>query len=207
MALPRKEVHDDILVPEHYKRMKRGPQVMLPKDIGMVIAYSGVGKESFCIDAGTGSGWLAVSLGRICKKVVTYDKREDFLEIGKRNAEREGLTNIVFKEGDVTEKIEEVDADLVALDMPDSQKAVRNSWGALREGGIIFGYLPHTEQVSAFVEELGVVGFSNIITLEVIVRDMLVRKEGTRPSTKGVWHTGYLVFAKKELSPAAKRQS
>jgi len=30
------------------------------------------------------------------------------------------------------------------------------------------------------------------------IRDMLVREEGTRPSTKGVWHTGYLVFAQKQ---------
>ncbi|EQD32669.1 hypothetical protein B1A_19380, partial [mine drainage metagenome] len=34
------------------------------------------------------------------------------------------------------------------------------------------------------------------------VRDMLVRKEGMRPSTKGLWHTAYLVFARK---PEAKQ--
>jgi tRNA (adenine57-N1/adenine58-N1)-methyltransferase len=204
--LRRREESNDVLVPEHYKRMKRGPQVMLPKDIGIVIAYSGVGKESFCIDGGTGSGWLAVSLARICKRVVTYDRRKDFIAIAKKNAEREGLENIEFKEGDVIERIDERDADLVALDIPDSQRAIRNSWGALREGGSIFGYLPHTEQVAAFVEELGAVGFSDIITLEVIVRDMLVRKEGTRPSTKGVWHTGYLVFARKKEGLSAVGQ-
>jgi tRNA A58 N-methylase Trm61 len=36
--------------------------------------------------------------------------------------------------------------------------------------------------------------------VEVMVRDMLVRKEGTRPSTKGIWHTAYLVFARKTES-------
>lgn len=190
----------DVLVPESYKRLKRGPQVMLPKDIGIVIAYSGIGKDSFCVDAGTGSGWLAISLGRICKRVVSYDIRADFLDIARKNADREGLDNIEFKEGDVTEAIDETGADLVALDMPDSHKAVSNAWKALRDGGIIFGYLPHMEQVSAFVAALEGSGFGDVLTLEVIVRDMLVRKEGMRPSTKGVWHTGYLVFGKKPAS-------
>ena len=184
-------------LPSHYSRLKRGPQVILPKDIGIIIAYTGIGKGSVCVDAGTGSGWLAVSLGRICKSVVSYDVREDFLKIADRNVKGEGLDNVLLKNADVMEGIEEKDVDLVTLDMPDSEKALRNAHGALKAGGYVVGYLPHTEQVKRFVEELEQLGFSNITSMEVIARDMLVRKEGTRPSTKGVWHTGYLVFAQK----------
>jgi len=58
-------------LPEPYNKMKRAPQVILPKDIGIIIAYSGVNRESVCVDAGTGSGWLAVGLARIAKKVIS----------------------------------------------------------------------------------------------------------------------------------------
>ena len=54
------------------------------------------------------------------------------------------------------------------------------------------------EQVKDFISELNKYKFRDILTLEVIARDMLIREEGTRPSTKGVWHTAYLVFAQKQ---------
>ncbi len=185
-----------MFIPEHYKRLKRGPQVILPKDIGTIIAYTGVNKESVCLDAGTGSGWLAVSLARICKHVTTYDIREDFIKIAERNREKEGLDNLVIKKGDIR-KARERNMDLVVLDMPNAHKVVRNAHKALKGNGHICGYLPHMEQVKDFVSALNKLNFRNIHTMEVIARDMLVRNEGTRPSTKGVWHTAYLVFAQK----------
>ncbi len=186
-----------VFIPESYRRLKRGPQVILPKDIGVIIAYTGVGKNSVCVDAGTGSGWLAVSLARICKQVTSYDLREDFMKIAERNMRSEGLDNLVLKLGDVTKRIEEKGVDLVTLDLPGSDKAVRNAYKALKQNGYICGYLPHMEQVKSFVSKLEKYRFRNVVVLEIIARDMLVRKEGTRPSTKGVWHTAYLTFAQK----------
>ncbi len=186
-----------MFIPDSYRRLKRGPQVILPKDIGIIIAYTGVNRNSVCLDAGTGSGWLAVSLARICKKVTSYDVREDFLKIAERNKMMENLDNLILKKGDITKKISEKDVDLVTLDMPDSHKAVKNAYKALKTEGYICGYLPHMEQVSKFVKTLNKSKFRNINTFEVILRDMLVREEGMRPSTKGVWHTAYLVFAQK----------
>jgi tRNA (adenine57-N1/adenine58-N1)-methyltransferase len=186
-----------MFIPEAYRRLKRGPQVILPKDIGIIMAYTGVSKNSTCVDAGTGSGWLAVSLARICKHVTSYDVREDFMRIADRNMHAEGLDNLTLKLGDVTKRIDEKDVDLVTLDMPGSDKAVRNAYKALKQNGYICGYLPHMEQVKSFVSKLEKFSFRNVFVLEVIARDMLVRKEGMRPSTKGVWHTAYLAFAQK----------
>ncbi len=188
----------DILIPSFYRRLKRGPQVILPKDIGIIIAYSGIGRESVCVDAGTGSGWLAVSLARLCKRVYSYEIREDFIRIAERNREITGSDNLEIRNADVTKGIKERDIDLVVLDMPDSEKVVRHANRALKSGGRIVGYLPHTEQVSAFVAKLERYKFRDIFTIEVIVRDMLVRERGVRPSTKGVWHTAYLTFGEKE---------
>jgi len=189
-----------MFVPESYRRLKRGPQVILPKDIGMIITYTGINKNSVCIDAGTGSGWLAITLARICKQVTSYDNRDEFLKLAEKNRANEGLDNLTLKKKDVRRGFTEKNvADLVTLDMPNSDKAVKGAHKALKQNGYIFGYLPHMEQVKNFVAELNKYKFRDIITLEVIARDMLVREEGVRPSTKGVWHTAYLVFGQKSV--------
>ena len=185
------------IYPQMYRRLKRGPQVILPKDIAIIMVYAGVGKESVCVDAGTGSGWLALSLARVCKEVYSYDTREEFTAIAERNRVMLGLENVRFKKGDVFLNIEEREVDLVTLDLPNAEKALRCAKRALRRDGMVVGYLPHMEQVKKFVAKLSSLGFEDVYTLESIVRDMLVREEGIRPSTKGVWHTAYLTFARK----------
>ncbi|MCL5101738.1 MAG: methyltransferase domain-containing protein [Candidatus Marsarchaeota archaeon] len=197
-------MHIDL--PDNFKKMKRAPQVILPKDIGIIIAYAGVGKESFCVDAGTGSGWLAVSLARIAKRVVSYELREDFIKIAEKNKLNANVPNLEIRHGDITKELKEKDVDVITLDMPNAEKAIPRAKKALKPNGIIVGYMPHMEQVSRFAAKLEKSGFIEIRTYECILRDMLVRPEGMRPSTKGVWHTAYLVFAKKSdsIMPASK---
>lgn len=186
--------------PSMYRKLRRGPQVILPKDIGIIVSYSGIGRDSVCVDAGTGSGWLAVSLARICSKVYSYDTRPEFIAIAERNRAMLGLDNLEFINADVTKGISQKGVDLVVLDMPSSDKALPSARKALREGGTVAGYLPHAEQLNRFVKRLGKLGFADTHAVEAIVRDMLAREEGTRPSTKGIWHTAYLVFATKPKS-------
>jgi tRNA (adenine57-N1/adenine58-N1)-methyltransferase len=187
------------IYPKIYKKLRRGPQVILPKDIGIIIAYSGVGKESVCVDAGTGSGWLTIGLARVCKHVYGYDIRDDFLKITKHNVDLVGVENVTLKNQDITKRIDEKNLDLVTLDLPNAEKALRNVKKALKPGGCVVGYFPNIEQVKRYVETLDKLGFVDAYTIESIVRDILVRKEGSRPSTKGIWHTGYLTFARNPL--------
>ncbi len=186
------------IYPKIYRKLRRGPQVILPKDIGTIVAYSGISKESVCVDAGTGSGWLAVSLARLCKKVYSYDVRPDFLDIAEKNRAMLGLDNLELINRDVTKGILQTEVDMVALDMPSSEKAILSARKALMPDGVIVGYLPHMEQAKKFVDKLTRLGFCDIYTTETIIRDMLVRKEGTRPTNTGIWHTAYLVFARKQ---------
>ena len=180
------------------RKLKRGPQVVLPKDIGMIMAYTGVGKTSKVLDAGAGSGWLAISLGNVAKSVVAYERREDFAELSRKNVERAGLKNVKVKLADVFDGISEKGLDLVTLDLADSDRVVPHAYKALKNGGYVVGYLPHAEQASRFVKECERAGFLEIFTLESIVREILVREHGFRPENVGLTHTAYLVFARKE---------
>lgn len=190
------------------KRCKRGPQVILPKDIGMILAYSGIGKDSVVVDAGAGSGWLAVSLANVAKKVTSYEWRPEFAELAEKNAKRAGVEgSLEIKRANVLEGIEEREVDLVTLDLADSDKAVAHAHAALRAGGMVFGYLPHVEQARRFHEACTAAGFGEPHMMEVIVRDYLVRAAGVRPENTGLTHTAYLVFASKKSQatpPAAK---
>ena len=185
------------IYPTFYKKLKRGPQVILPKDIGIILAYTGVNKESICVDAGTGSGWLAVSLATIAKKVSTYEIRDDFAKIAEKNIQLLELNNITLKNKDVTKKIDEKDADIFTLDMPNAEKALKNVKKALKVNGIVAAYIPHMEQVVKFSNTLKKLNFKEVHVVECILRDILVREEGMRPTTKGIWHTAYLIFARK----------
>lgn len=186
-----------IELPDHFAKFKRAPQVILPKDIGIIMAYSGVNSESVCVDAGTGSGWLAVSLARVAKRVISYEIREDFIKIAEKNKLTANVPNLEIRHGDITKELKEKDIDIITLDMPGSDKVILRARKSLKENGVIVGYLPHVEQVAKFVSKLRKNGFGDPKIYECILRDILVREEGIRPSTKGVWHTAYLVFANK----------
>jgi tRNA (adenine57-N1/adenine58-N1)-methyltransferase len=183
--------------PDLLRGLKRGPQVVLPKDFGLAVAFTGVGKNSLIVDAGAGSGFLAISLANIAKKVVSYEWREEFANLAEANVRRNALKNIEIKRKSVFKGISERNVDLVTLDMADAEKAIKNARRALKKGGYIVGFLPNIEQVKKFVKELEKNKFVEIFTIESIVREMLVRKEGVRPETKGLLHTVYLTFARK----------
>jgi len=182
------------------EKLRRGPQVTLPKDIGLIIGFTGIGREGLAVDAGTGSGFLAISLANICRRVVTYEWREDFVKLARANIERSGLANIELKHADVFGGIDESEVDLITLDLAEPEKALPHVARALKGGGFVAAYLPHAEQVSRFVEAVRGSGeFEEPFTLESIVREYLVRKEGFRPENKGITHTGYLAFARRKM--------
>ncbi|MBD3397763.1 methyltransferase domain-containing protein [Candidatus Micrarchaeota archaeon] len=188
----------DVRFPQLLKGMKRGPAVIIPKDIGMVISYTGIGKKSKVVEAGAGSGFATIVLGNIAKSVVSYERNADFCELAKNNAAKAGLKNVKIKKTDVLEKgIKEKNVDLVLLDMPESQKAVGGAHKALAKDGYLVGFLPNMEQAKEFYFASEAEGFSDIFMLESIVREYDVRVYGVRPKHVGLTHTAYLVFARK----------
>lgn len=187
--------------PEWTKKLKRGPQVILPKDAGAIIAFAGIWKESVVLDAGAGSGWLAIQLGRIAKKVVSYEAREEFADLAQKNVKRAGLDNVDIRKRNIIEEgFDEKDVDVITLDFANSDKAVAHAFAAIKAGGVLVGYVPHTEQMKAFVVAAKAAGFEEeTLCCEINMRQMLVREAGVRPENTGLTHTGYLIFARKSL--------
>ena len=72
--------------PDFFIHAKRSGAPMMPKDIGVIISNTGLCSPDYVLDAGTGSGILAIYLGGIAKKVVSYEIREEFLELADRKS-------------------------------------------------------------------------------------------------------------------------
>ncbi|MEK6982133.1 MAG: rRNA adenine N-6-methyltransferase family protein [Candidatus Micrarchaeota archaeon] len=187
----------DFNLPPIFKKLKRGgPAVILPKDSGLIISYTGLNRESLVVEAGAGSAFLTTVLAGIAKQVTSYELKEEFAKFAEENVKRAGLTNVTIKNKDVMQGIDEKEVDLVVLDMRDSSKAVTLAHGALKKGGYLVGYLPNTDQVKEFGLECAK-HFEKVFTLESIIREYDVEEYGIRPVHFGLMHSAYLVFARK----------
>jgi len=184
-----------------WKKFKRGPQVVLPKDAGLLLGYAGLGEGDRIAEAGSGSGWLTVFLANVAGekgKVYSYERREDFLELAKKNIVKAGFENRVeFKLKDAAQGFDEKDLDCVVLDCGDSHLLLANAFASLRKNGVCAGFMPNAEQVNAFVMEGEKQGFEHWLSMESIVREWLARERGTRPKNVGLTHTSFLTLLKK----------
>lgn len=181
------------------QKLKRGPAVTIPKDAGMIIAYTSIGKDSRIIELGSGSGFLTVQLANIAKEVVSYEKRKEFLDIAEANVKRVGFSNVTFKHRDVIEGgIDENDGsfDLVFCDIAEAEKIVSSVLAAIKKGGFLAAHCLHVEQARALVLECKK-HFEEVQMIESIVRDYECDERGTRPRHLGLMHTAFLVFARK----------
>jgi tRNA (adenine57-N1/adenine58-N1)-methyltransferase len=181
------------------RKVSRLPQIIMPKDAALILAYTGVEPGSLIVDAGCGSGFLAIFLAYYIKpgKIVTYEKEKRFVKVAKRNIEISGLSKFIqFKEKDVRNGIDEKNVDLVTLDMKNAERVVKHAYKALKPGGWLAVYSPYIEQVKTAVGEIKKKGFSEVKTVENIVRGWQVR-EHTLPERSGIMHTGFISFARK----------
>ncbi len=180
------------------KKLKRLPQIVTPKDASLILGYTGISPDSLIVDAGSGSGFLCIFLAYYCRKgkVVTYEKRPDFAKVVRKNVKLSGLKNIVVKGKDILEGIEEKNIDLITLDMKGAERVVKNAFQVLKPGGWLVVYSPYIEQVISVRNEIENLNFTQVKTVENIVREWRVGRH-TLPEVSGVMHTGWLTFARK----------
>lgn len=185
---------------DYLELMERRCSILLPKDIGMICAYTGIVNGSRVVDAGTGAGTVAMYLANVVGEsghVTTYEIREDFAEVAERNIRDFGFKNIDVKNRDIKEGIDEEDLDLVFLDLPQPWELMEDLHESLIRGGWAVFYNPYIEQVKILHRVGSKLGFADMRTSEIIEREIEVRRQGTRPRTRMVGHTGYLTFMRK----------
>jgi len=186
---------------DKYDRMKRAPQIITKKDLGLIIAETGIGKSSVILDAGVGSGASTFMFANICKKVIGYEIRKDFLEVAEKNLNFLGLKNVTLKNKDIYQGIEEKNLDLINLDLSEpwlAIKAIKDSKDVLKIGSFIVCYTPTVPQVMDFISEIKQHKEFNILkTVELIAREWEVQDRKVRPKTSQLNHTGFLVFVRK----------
>jgi len=181
-----------------HKKIKRDAQIIPLKDIGLIVSETGVNKKSRVVDAGSGSGALACFLANIAKEVITYEIREDFIEIVKNNIKFLNIKNIKIKNKNIYDGIDEKNADLVVLDLPEPWKALESAEKSLKAGGFLVSYSPTIPQVMDFVNYVRKnENFAYLKTSEIIEREWEVEERKVRPRSQAIGHSGFLSFVRK----------
>jgi tRNA (adenine57-N1/adenine58-N1)-methyltransferase len=188
-------------ITDFLQKMRRAPQIVLPKDAAQIVAHTGIGPGDVVVDAGAGSGALAMFLGNLVRpngRVISYEVREDFARLAEENIRSAGLSDVVtIKLKDIYEGIEERDVDLVALDLPQPERVLPHAEAALKPGGFLAVFSPCIEHIQRLYVELPNYSFVNCQTIECLVREFEVKPGSTRPKTRMIAHTGYLTFARR----------
>lgn len=183
--------------------LEREAQIITPKDSASIIFNCDVKSGDSALEVGTGSAALTIVLAHFVApdgKVISYEKREDFAELARRNVERSGLKNLVeIKLKDATEGIDEGNCDCAVVDIPNPWDVLGEIQASLKPGGHLAVYVPTVNQMERVVRELRGLSFIGVKSLELLQREMEVGDRGSRPSFEMLGHTGYLTFARKML--------
>jgi tRNA (adenine57-N1/adenine58-N1)-methyltransferase len=184
-------------------KSQRKTQITYPKDVALIVMFSGIGPGSQVVEAGTGTGALTTALAHYVKPnghVFSYEIRPEFIETAQKNLQRAGLIDYAtIKSKDVTTGIDETSMDAVVLDLATPWLVIPYAYNALKGSGAIVSFSPTIDQVVKTAEALEENKFVDIETIECIMRGMQVERGKTRPETLMTGHTGYVTFARKTL--------
>ncbi len=184
-----------------FDHFERTGAPMMPRDIGLVMGETGISGGDRVLDAGTGTGVLSAYAARAGAEVVTYEQDPEFAENARENMVLGGVADAVdVRTGDIQDAIDDLEDDafdVLTLDTQDAAEVVVYAPDLLVSGGFVAVYSPFVEQTRAVNEAARDAGLVNVVTRETIQRRMDFDDRGSRPSTAGVGHTGFLTFARK----------
>jgi tRNA (adenine57-N1/adenine58-N1)-methyltransferase catalytic subunit len=205
-------------------------QILYSADICLVVANLELKPGCTVVESGTGSGSLSSSLARAVAplgKLYTFEFNEMRVEKAKEDFAMTGVDQVttvthrnVLEDGFTLPGTDlESSADAVFLDLPSPWNAVQHAKHVLKAGGRLCNFSPCIEQVQQASEKMRELGFSEVRTFEILIRQFDVKvakpevgkKRKSReefgqdgnsqgkivtkafPEMKG--HTGYLTFA------------
>lgn len=192
---------DRSYVVDIFKKMRRGPQILTLKDIGLILGLTGVSSPWKVVEAGAGSGALTMFLANAVQprgKIYSYEWRSEHLEIAKENVKRAGLEKFVeFVSADIGAGIKQKNVDLVVLDLAEPWIVVPHAEAALKPNSFFVAYVPSFEQMKETVTTLRGYKFTNVRVYDHTIREYKVEENATRPENVGLVHTGFLMFARR----------
>ena len=183
--------------PDLLNLFNRGPQSIIQKDIGMILAKTGVNHHSDVLDAGGGIGALSLSLANICKHVTIYEINPEHFKVIQKNIKLTGFKNVTAKQESIYNGIKETKLDLITLDLPEPWEVISHAEKSLKEGAHLVVYLPNLQQVQKFLDNTYKTKIKPIETLELIERKWKITDKIMRPEFQMLGHTGFLIFCRK----------
>ncbi len=190
--------------------MKRGAQVIYPKDIGPILMLADIGPGMKVFESGVGSGALSMGMLRTGAVITGYELREDFANRAIKNVTtflgEEVLERYQVELRSSYDGIDGTDFDRVVLDLPEPWQVIPHASTALRPGGVFLAYTPAVTQVMRVTDALHQHNFTEIETTEVLNRTWHVEGQAVRPDHRMVAHTGFLTRARLQ-APSEKKPS
>jgi len=187
--------------------MKRGPQIIYPKDIGSILIAGNINKDSNILEIGTGSGALTLYLNLILDKksqLFTLDENEKNQRRAQKTIERyltsSKINNVVnvnyintklssFSFKDLADKV-----DTIITDIPEPWEFFLKN--QIEKDLNWVSYLPSISQVEKIVTNLRENNFLNIKITETLNREWIIDRKIVRPKNEMVGHTGFVVSAR-----------
>lgn len=183
------------------KGLKRGTQIMYPKEISYILFHMGIGPGKRVIECGTGSGGLTTALAYMVGttgKVYSYERKAQIQELAIKNLTKFGLQNRVdFKVGNAEDGFDEENVDAIILDLPNPQDYLHHVRKSLRGGGSLGMILPTFNQVEIILRELKLANFAMVEVSEILQRFYKTDWARLRPVDRMIGHTGFLIFGRK----------
>lgn len=179
---------------DNVKKIKKGPATANLKDIGPILIYTGIGKESVVVEAGSGSGQLTAFLSRFAKKVYSYERNKDYYNLTKKNLDFLDIKNVELKNSDV-KKCKEKNADLFVLDLLDPWNYVNMVDKSLKSSGYLVCYLTNVNQIIDLLKNMK--GFIVERIINVKEESWISKGVVLRPDNWSLSHTAFLLFARK----------
>jgi len=180
----------------------RKTQIVYPKDLGYIAIRTGLKSGCNVLEIGTGSASLTTffaSLVGPSGHVFTYDINEEFMEIARKNLKKSGMENYVsmFKQDIMTERLERTDIDIAIIDLGDPWNVLQIVHKCLKNSGSVAVICPTMNQLEKTSKHMNEVGFMDIESTEIMIRNIEAREGKTRPSMRMIGHTTYLIFGRK----------
>jgi tRNA (adenine57-N1/adenine58-N1)-methyltransferase catalytic subunit len=201
------------LLVDYVMSMRRGPQVIYPKDAAQIVHEGDIFPGARVLEAGAGSGAMTCSLLRAVGpqgQVISYEQRADHAEHARRNVA--GFHGV---HGQLPENWQLVVGNVADSDLPDGsvERAVLDMlapWEVLDAvsrlvvaGGVLVIYVATVTQLSRAVEALRAQQcWTEPRAWETLQRGWNVVGLAVRPQHSMRGHTAFLVSARR-LAPGA----